>query len=690
MAGAVQAVHLWKEWGIQVLVLVSFTLQVTLLIFGELRRCVDSDVLRLFTWSAYQMADSVAIFTLGHMAVAGRLPDHELVALWASFLLVHLGGQDNITAYAIEDTKLWLRHLQTLVVQVAAAAYVLYASSIFGHSMGRGYHSLLLQVATILMFVVGAVKYGERVWALQYASGSVSASNKKYRNFSNKSEYVMSMDLEFRPDFPDAEYIVFLGHRMLDVPKDLLKGPLPYEISFRKQLPGGMLDRNFRLDVEKAYKMAEVQVSLMHDIFYTKAESQYGVTRVVSSLATAVALLLLLLLLLGSSSDRHNNNNDGGYNYNKVDVAITCVLSVGAGVLEVMSLLRYILSSFNWYRYEYWHWHWRVLTPLRRLVHASEWTIRYSWSRSMGQHNLLQVCAWNRTSWSSKMAVRLAVEDWWNTLVCSWSIPVSPLIKQMVVKQVQESCGVSETSPDHILNSRGWAVLKRKSQQLYDALNWSVNPDKLSLEESILIWHIATELYLSWYKEQIASCMQDDDDLAKAVEALSNYMLFLLAARPNMLPPSTSRIAYIEMCYCLTSFKYTSAENLTHLLRRYGDALKNRPGSIFKFPYNTSLRRSSTRDVETANNTALHRGSHLPAKLIGEESQELESAHMLKLIGKVWVELLCYASSRCSAYSHVKQLSDGGELITVIAFLFEYLKRDLLKVNSSTSAASTV
>ncbi|GJN10282.1 hypothetical protein PR202_ga28362 [Eleusine coracana subsp. coracana] len=632
----------------------------------------------IVTWSAYQLADSVAIYVLGHMSVSIiRSPEHELVAFWALFVLMHLGGQDNIAAYAIEDTRLWLRHLQTLAVQVAAASYVLYASSIFSHSTGRGYHyySLLLQVATILMFVVGTVKYGERVWALQHAASS-SASDKKYRSFTTTArQRILYMGHETRANFTDAEYIVFLGHRMLDVPKDLLKGPLPYEVCFRKESRGGM--SSFRLKVRKAYEVAEVQVSLMHDIFYTKAESQYGVIRVVSSLATTVVLLLLLLLLLGSS-DRHNNNDNG---YNKVDVAITCVLSVGAGVLEAMSLLRYILSSFNWY----WHWrvvwylrlpvhasepvqHWRVLTPLRRLVHASEWRLRYSWSRSMGQHNMLQVCVRNQTtSWSSKMALCLGVEDWWNTLVCSWSIPVSPIIKQMVVKQVKENWGISETNPDHIRNSRGRAVLK--SQQLYDTLDWSVDPGKLSLEESILTWHLATELYLSWRQN-------DGNPIAKPVEALSNYMLFLLAARPNMLPPSTSRNAYVEMCYCLTSLEYTSAEGLAHLLRRYGDTLKNNPGSTFDFPCHGG-RSSRSVHMETLNNTVLRRGSHLAAKLIAEESQ---SPHMLKLIGKVWVELLCYAGSRCTAYSHVKQLSEGGELITVIAFLIEYLKRAISKI----------
>ncbi|KAM0997012.1 hypothetical protein ACFX13_007009 [Malus domestica] len=49
---------------------------------------------------------------------------HTIMALWAPFLLVHLGGPDTITAYALEDNELWLRHLLCLVVQVGVAFFI--------------------------------------------------------------------------------------------------------------------------------------------------------------------------------------------------------------------------------------------------------------------------------------------------------------------------------------------------------------------------------------------------------------------------------------------------------------------------------------------------------------------------------------------------------------------------------------
>ncbi|TVU41373.1 hypothetical protein EJB05_14881, partial [Eragrostis curvula] len=708
MGGSGKAADLWKEWGVQALVLFSFSLQVTLLVLAEFRHRVDSSVLRFFTWSAYQLADVTAIYVLGHMSVISRSPDHELLAFWAPFLLMHLGGQDNITSYAIEDNQLWLRHLQTFALQAAAAAYVIYVSSIF-HS------EPLLQAATIIMFVVGAVKYGERVWALRCASGSALGNN--YQAIETSGDFDIHKILH--PTSRSAtEDILFLGHELLGVAKDFLKGPVPYSLKFvfwedvgddvSQELWGG---REFHLDEDQAYDVAEMQVSLMYDVFHTKAESQCCCIRIVSSVGTAVALSLLFPLLSGGTSDRHN---DGGYN--RVDVVITYVLSMGAAVLEALSLLRFIFSSFNWYQYERKRKEqdlpigcaarcllWLVggpneesilrsierlrdlktrtgslvITSLRRLVHAADRRRRHSWSRSMGQHNLLQVCARSKTNWSSKAARRMGVEDWWNTMASSWSVPVSPLIEQLVMKQVLESC-------DHIHSPQSQAAFEWKSQQqVYNDLHLSIDHDKLSLEESILAWHIATDLYLRWYKknqpEATSGICKQQDELAQGVEALSNYMLFLVAARPHMLPPPANRNAYVQMCYILTVLKYSSSEDLADTLRRFGSALNT--GSEFEFPVPSGgMSEFRWRSLDT--NAALVVGCKLAAKLIsGEES----SAGSLELIGKLWAEMLCYVGNRCSAYAHAKQLSDGGELLTVAAFLVEYSKRDMIRASTDAS-----
>ena len=160
----------------------------------------------------------------------------------------------------------------------------------------------------------------------------------------------------------------------------------------------------------------------------------------------------------------------------------------------------------------------------------------------------------------------MGVEDPWNTMVYLSSIPVPPHIKQLLVEGALKSEGVSDSSPSHIRNSRGRAALENRGL-CEGLLAWSID---IELDESIVVWHIVTDLYLCWFKKQAKSSGRQDDtellDLAKvieAVEALSNYMMFLLAARPYMLPPPTSRNAYVHVCcYSLTSVKCRTPEDL--------------------------------------------------------------------------------------------------------------------------------
>lgn len=687
MTGAEVVVNAWKEWGLQLLVLLSFMLQVTLLILAEFRRCIDSGVLRVFVWLAYMLADATAIYVLGHMSVTSRSPEHELMALWAPFLLLHLGGQDNITAYAVEDNRLWLRHLQTLAVQVAAAAYVIYQSSILGLRS-------LLWPTTILVFVVGVLKYGERVWALRCAASTPAGNNYRsleryavFRRFIFKD--VASSErrrVATSRGVLDTEAFLQIAHELLEVPKDLmLEGSLPTE--------GSSTD----LSAEELYKVVEMQLSLMHDVFYTKTpvmHSWHGLCiRIISLVATVVALVLFLLQLLG---DHHREL------YSTLDVAVTYVLLVGAVILEITSVLRVVFSSGTCVLLEGWSrprmrrapplridkqkgrniWHLlaRVVSSLRRLVHAAEWRRRCCWSRSLGQHNMLKLCARSRASRSSKVARWMGVEDPWNMLAYSWSIPISASIEQLLVKQLLKNVRRNpdqKWNPDEIIMAQGREAMQRWG--LYDDLDWGV-------EESILVWHLATDIYLYWYKEQQKGTGRHQDDaqadLSKAVEALSNYMLFLLAARPYMLPPSADRNAYAQMCYAmlppkgkrkndaLSALEFKSAEDLASSLRRLGDTLGTGSPPITLQPPIEVLGRYDAATWET--------GAELGAKLIGEDRLVGKSTgDMLEMIVQVWLEMLLHVGYRCSAYSHAKQLSNGSELVTVAALLVKYVTQGM-------------
>ena len=132
--------------------------------------------------------------------------EHQLVVFWAPFLLLHLGGQDNITAYALEDNKLWLRHLLNMLVQVAATTYVLYKYTIafcanFVH-------------ADMLVLAAGVLKYRERIWALKLASKGGSRYIRRRPIFRCRWFYLIKEQfIIIKEQFIQAKTVTVIEHR---------------------------------------------------------------------------------------------------------------------------------------------------------------------------------------------------------------------------------------------------------------------------------------------------------------------------------------------------------------------------------------------------------------------------------------------------------------------------------------------
>ncbi|TVU04289.1 hypothetical protein EJB05_50143, partial [Eragrostis curvula] len=158
-----------NDWEIRVAVLLSLTFQIFLIFVGPIRKRSSHPFPRFLVWSFYLLADWVADLALGLLlnnmgnigGGGGNSTSPIIFAFWTPFLLLHLGGPDTITAYSLEDNELWLRHLIALLFELLSS-FVVFFCSLHGNPMIP---------ATILMFVVGIIKYSERTYSLY--SGSV-------------------------------------------------------------------------------------------------------------------------------------------------------------------------------------------------------------------------------------------------------------------------------------------------------------------------------------------------------------------------------------------------------------------------------------------------------------------------------------------------------------------------------------
>uniref|UniRef100_A0ACD5TKZ1 Uncharacterized protein n=1 Tax=Avena sativa TaxID=4498 RepID=A0ACD5TKZ1_AVESA len=534
-------VKLFTEWEIQLLVLLSFTLQLFLFFAGSLRRCSYSGFLRVCNWIAYLGAYFVAVYALGYLSrhnqeeTRGTEP---LAFFWAPFLLIHLGGQDTITALSMEDNNLWLRHLLNLVVQVILALYV------FWKSIAR-LNNVELLASGVLVFVAGIIKYVERVWCLKRGSLAGLASKNEV------DDYYAGVD----PDGYASRFIEAFRSMKFAIRVFGSSADSRYYLSF-----DGIDDAD---EMDKNVKETRLLLGLMYDELYTKARVlrtwSFMIFRLISQISFAVAFAVF-----HSSIVVDTQQQQGRWRYMKADVAITYSLFIGGHFVEVCSVLNSMMSPWTWNMLK--NRQWERLARLSWLILSSDigWPEKKQrWPCSFGQYNFLSWLTGDghppqarrrrrrrrRTFCQGVMAVvRRAFEDvmgvnrkklfWMSKVLDTWYIEADQvLIEKYVAREIVR------LTKEHklIIPSRDWPNLA--PVLMYRAYNWANN-----FGEAIARMHLLSELHLRRYDH-----MAEDDEeafgMAQICRKLSNYMMHLLVSNPSMLPLTTSSERVLETCH---------------------------------------------------------------------------------------------------------------------------------------------
>uniref|UniRef100_A0A0D9W2S8 DUF4220 domain-containing protein n=1 Tax=Leersia perrieri TaxID=77586 RepID=A0A0D9W2S8_9ORYZ len=335
--------------------------------------------------------------------------------------------------------------------------------------------------------------------------------------------------------------------------------------------------------------------------------------RVVSPLATAVALLLLYFHL--------STTSDGGHGSAVlVDIAITYTLLVGAILLDMVSL---VSAAGSTWAYAY-------------LVLVSKATPRHVWL----YHEAVCNRRWHRLHRVLEYIRRRFNADDGR----SWSGEIG---KHTMLVQKHEK--------------KGWCQELAKKMGLQEAPSTVSIPPKVMELEQILVWHIATDVFLRRLRstrERSRSREDEEDNSAitqlrlEAIELLSNYLMFILVERPHMLPGLALRRQYKETSKHLERIRSTSGDDDDD------DSLAN-------------MLYTSTSDMtnDTAlRGSALDRAAGLARTLFDYVRQP---AVKVEFLFDMWVELLLHVGHQCSRESHAKQLSNGGELTTLVWLLAE-------------------
>jgi hypothetical protein len=199
-----------------------------------------------------------------------------------------------------------------------------------------------------------------------------------------------------------------------------------------------------------------------------------------------------------------------------------------------------------------------------------------------------------------------------------------------------------------------WALLQT-SRAIYFKLKWSIV--EYQYAESLLLWHLATELcYLQ--ETEIKPSPDDDHDNSRQIcKLLSDYMFYLLVMKPVLMTPVLGNWQIVLQDTCAEAQRISGRRSISKKSKKCVCE------KILEV-------KTKIRPVAVKGNKS--KSLLFDACRLAQDLSELE-INKWKLMSRVWVELMSYAAINCRPNVHAQQPSRGGELLTFIWLLMNHL-----------------
>lgn len=654
----------WDEWGIELLVALSSVMHIVLALFGSRRRHIKNIVVRFIIWSAYLLSGYVVTVIFGKLTIipvsdsSQEITDSELRALFAPLLLVQLGSRDTITAYSIEDDRLGFRQILSLFAQCNAVFWILF----------RCWTNSPVSYLYLPLLMAGSIKYGENVWALSTAlTGSSGITISEFE----EERQVRTIFEDLPTDISNLKMITTAYYRFVCL-KPHIDNWL-YKPLYQGSVEFTSIDS---YAAEEKFRITDLELGFMYDVLYTKFPIIYTWIGCALRLTTSITLFSISIAFSIMFKDSFVYYIIAGFTFVVLGVILT---------LECYQI--YMLVFSDWAIIEMVKHRKKpgVMRLLKVLApQSSKWK---RWSNKLDQFNLISYCLEQKKyAFLTKLlyVTRFFKFQGWDTdikkyLCASASVRISGEFKEMLIQEMKK---VDEKRSSKPVDKRGTWALNRSTfnNESAEMLKWSV--ENRDFDKSIVIWHLATEIC---YHNSDTAHEKNPKSKIEMGRLLSNYMMYLLAIRSQMLGITTSDIVFDHACEILTEFltssargdhsKSTREEFVAKACRdlRAGN-FKEETGSQGHKEKQRPKKSQSHKEMKRQKETIVTRDWKVleDARNLSENLLRLHRDHanaMWELICSVWVEMLCFAATNCPADYHSEQLRRGGEIATHVWLL---------------------
>ncbi|KAL1827841.1 hypothetical protein ACET3Z_006253 [Daucus carota] len=443
--------------------------------------------------------------------------------------------------------------------------------------------------------------------------------------------------------------------------------------------------REFFTSCRHAFRIVEVELNFFYDVLFTKLPVVYH--RFGFSCRAVSFLAIVTSLVLFHYADKKHLKAE------RFEVGITYTLLIGGIVLEVIAFFMLVFSDWtivklkpspdlenrrynpnkqSW-EFTFSNFILRANVRRRKIIcwllniggvrgrgkdSVSKPTTDSRWAESISGYNFVYYCLHRRSGAYETLFDQFGLAAFLDGIVYVKQHPLPSYMKQFIFEELRMK---SEMASDldtakKICSARGEWVLETEGYSSCDLFLYVAN---VEYDESLLLWHIATEI---WFTKDKGENIDGEQEYTRIAKLISDYMIYLLVMKPGMMS-AVSRIGLIrfrDTCAVAKKFlrfSITEGQPEVESHRIFCEKLLR---------YQPELSAFSTEEDRG-------RSILLKAVRLAEELKKIEFRERWKIMNKVWVELLSYGAIHIKPNAHAQQLSKGGELVTIVWLLMTQL-----------------